>query len=54
MAEIVQDLIGEFTNTVHVSLKEDQVETVEKVSIVEIYFREDQNPSADKYSKHNY
>ena len=52
MVETVQELIGEYLNIAFVSQKEDQVETVEKVMIVEIQWYEGEDPtSAETYSK---
>jgi hypothetical protein len=34
--------------------KEDQVWTEEKIMIVEIQYQEEENPSAEKYSKRNH
>lgn len=51
MVESVQELIGEYLNTALVSQKEDYVETVERVMIVEIQWYEGENPSAEIYLK---
>ena len=54
MAELVQELIGVNFNTPFIYRKEDQVGTEEKIMIVEIQYQEEENPSAEKYSKHNH